>query len=155
MLYNYCGTFAACKGSVLRKRTLLTTFSLSPHHKATFRLGRLELVVTCGSLLLALGLWPVFSLVMLPIVVAGRNSTDYALGGLLMAALVEAMILVHETGHAVAFYSEGAQSVRITMRLSGGACASMVGIDDTPWRAMTRAIAGPVCTILGIIALFL
>jgi hypothetical protein len=67
----------------------------------------------------------------------------------LMALPIVVLILLHESGHALAFRLQGAWPVRITVHGGGGACSAVVG-EDSAGRALVRALAGPVVAALAI-----
>jgi hypothetical protein len=64
-----------------------------------------------------------------------------------MTFLIAVLLLLHESGHALAFRFQGAWPVRITLHGGGGACAAVV-VEDSAGRALVRALAGPAVATL-------
>ena len=103
-----------------------------------WHVGGLEVALRPGSLLL-LG-----SLAALLDVRYGQLASPLTahLAATVTTLLIAVMILLHESGHALAFRFQGARPVRVTLHGGGGACAAVV-VKDSAGRALVRALAGP------------
>lgn len=119
----------------------------APRRALVFHLGGVEFVLRPGSLLLFGSIAAVLDVVFLPGALPNQPALTYHGLALVMALAMIVATLIHEGGHALAYRMQGIWPVRITLRGSGGACAALV-YEDTPRRALVRALAGPGATAL-------
>ena len=114
-----------------------------------WHVGGLEVALRPGGWLLlgslAVGLDVRYWLLAAP----GAPTLTAHLAATVMTFLIAVMILLHESGHALAFRFQGAWPVRITLHGGGGACAAVV-VEDSAGRALVRALAGPAVAALAI-----
>jgi len=66
-----------------------------------------------------------------------------------VALLLLATTLLHEAGHALAYCVQGGASIRIAVCGSGGVCTAALP-HDSAGRALIRALAGPMTTVVGL-----
>lgn len=118
-----------------------------PRRALVFHVGGVEFVLRPGGLLLFGSIAAVLDVAYLPLALPGLPAPTYHLAALVMVLCMVVATLIHESGHAIAYRLQGIWPVRITLRSSGGACAAMV-YEDTPGRALIRALAGPAATAL-------
>ena len=123
-----------------------------PRRALVFHVAGAQVVLRPGGLVLFGGIAAVLDITYLPLALPGLPAPSYHVVAVAMALLMAAATLAHECGHAVAYRLQGIWPVRITLRGSGGACADVV-FDDTPARALVRALAGPAATALVILSL--
>jgi hypothetical protein len=107
-----------------------------------WHVGSLEVVVRPGGLLLVGSLAAVLDVRYWQLASPGAPTLSAHLAAVVMPFLIVVMILLHESGHALAFRVQGAWPVRITLHGGGGACAAVV-VEDSAGRALVRALAGP------------
>lgn len=119
-----------------------------PRRAWSVRTGPLEFVVRPAAFLLFGGIAVALDVTFLPMALPGRSAVLYALLALVVTLLTVVTTLLHEGGHAAAYLLQDIRPVRITLRGSGAACAAMVDDQDTASRALLRALAGPVVTMV-------
>src|SRR5256886_15305060 len=88
-----------------------------------WHVGSLEVVVRPGGLLLVGSLAAVLDDRYWQLASPGAPTLSAHLAAAVMPFLIVVMILLHESGHALAFRFQGAWPVRITLHGGGGACA--------------------------------
>lgn len=123
-----------------------------PRRALVFHLGGIEFVLRPGGVVLFGSIAAALDVTFLPLALPGAPALTYHLIAAALALLMIVTTLLHESGHAIAYRVQGIWPVRITLRGSGGACAAMV-YEDTPARALVRALAGPAVTLLVVLAL--
>lgn len=123
-----------------------------PRHALVFHIGGVEFVIRPAGVLLFGSIAAALDVAFLPLALPDRPAPTYHLAALLMGLAMIATTLLHESGHAIACRAQGIWPVRITLRGSGGACAVMVH-EDSPRRALIRAMAGPAMTALVVMVL--
>ena len=125
-----------------------------PPRSLVLRLWGVELVLRPGGVLLFGGIAAALDVTFLPAALPGLPALSYHGAAVVITLLMIAHTLLHESGHALAYRLQGIWPVRSTLRGSGGACAAVVG-DDTPARALVRALAGPAMTACVLVAALL
>jgi hypothetical protein len=108
-------------------------------------IGGLTIVVRPGGCVIVVVFAAILTVIFLPGSLPGASPITYSLVAGLVLLLIGATILLHEIGHALAFYVQGMTPVRITLHAAGGACAAVVTY-DTPRRSLVRALSGPLAT---------
>lgn len=116
-----------------------------PSRSLALRLWGIELVLRPGGVLLFGGIAAALDLTFLPAALPGLPALSYHGAAVIITLLMIVHTLLHEGGHALAYRLQGIWPVRVTLRGSGGACAAIV-YEDTPLRALLRALAGPAMT---------
>jgi hypothetical protein len=124
------------------------------HHVAARRsliwhAGGLEVALRPGGVLLLASLAAGLDVRYWQLASPGAPTLTAHLAATAMTFLIAVMILLHESGHALAFRFQGAWPVRITLHGGGGACAAVVA-EDSAGRALVRALAGPAVAALAI-----
>jgi hypothetical protein len=114
-----------------------------------WHVGSLEVVLRAGGVLLLGGLAAVLDVRYWQLASPGTPPLTAHLAAMVMTFLVVLLLLLHESGHALAFRFQGAWPVRITLHGGGGACAAVV-VEDSAGRALVRALAGPAVAALAI-----
>jgi hypothetical protein len=105
-----------------------------------WHVGNLEVVVRPGGLLLVGSLAAVLDIRYWQLASPGAPTLSAHLAAAVMPFLIVVLIMLHESGHALAFRCQGAWPVRITLHGGGGACAAVV-VEDSAGRALVRALA--------------
>ena len=125
-----------------------------PRRALVLRLGGIELVLRPGALLLFGSIAALLDVTFVQRALPDSPALTHHVIAAAIAMLIVVTTLLHESGHAIAYRLQGTWPVRITLRGSGGACAAVV-YEDSPARALVRALAGPAVTALIVAVLVL
>ena len=112
-----------------------------------WHVGSLEVVLRPGGVLLLGSIAAVLDVRYWQLTSPGAPTLTAHLAATVMTFLIVLLLLLHESGHALAFRLQGARPVRITLHGGGGACAAVV-VEDGAGRALVRALAGPAVAAL-------
>jgi hypothetical protein len=111
--------------------------------------GGLEVVLRPGSLLLLGSIAAVLDVRCWQLATPGAPTLGAHMAATLMTLPIVMLILLHESGHALAFRFQGAWPVRITLHGGGGTCTAVV-VEDSAGHALVRALAGPAVATLAV-----
>ncbi|HZS90447.1 MAG TPA: M50 family metallopeptidase [Chloroflexota bacterium] len=125
-----------------------------PRPALVCRLGDIEFVARPAALALYGSIAAALDLTFLPAAFPGHPAYTYHLMALGVALSMVIATLLHEGGHALAYWLQGVRAIRITLRGSGGACAAVID-DDNPAHALIRAASGPAVTAVVVVLLTL